>query len=147
MKGRRKGAVVSLLLALCLCLSGCGNTKIVLTTGLASDELFRIGEVSCGLPEALIYLLNQKGSYEEVYGIEMWEYDIGDMTMEDYLKNQVISELAQVKSMVLLAGEQEILLTEEETARAQKAAAEYFASLSPQEADVLKTDQEMVEAM
>lgn len=110
MRGRGKKKAVSLILAVCFLLAGCGNTKIVLTTGLASDELFRIGEVSCRLPEALVYLMNQKGTYESVYGIDMWEHAMGEETMEEYLKSQVLSELAQVKSMVLLAGEEEILL-------------------------------------
>lgn len=147
MSGRKRRRFLSLLLAAGLLLSGCENTKIVLTTGLASDELFRIGDVSCGLSEALIYLMNQKGSYEKVYGIEMWEHAFGDGTMEEYLKNQVISELAQVKSMVLLAGEQEVALTEAETVQASEAAEEYFASLRPEEAEALNVDQEAVRKM
>ena len=144
MRGRKRYRAASLLLVVCLLLSGCSNTKIVLTTGLASDELFRIGNVSCGLSEALIYLMNQKGAYENIYGIDMWEHAIGDGTMEEYLKSQVISELAQVKSMVLLAEEEEILLSEEERSQSAKAAAEYFASLNPEEAAALKTDQEAI---
>jgi len=147
MKHRKKYRAVCLLSALCLLLSGCENTRIVLTTGLASDELFRIGDVSCGLSEALVYLMNQKGSYENVYGIEMWEHALGDMTMEEYLKNQVISELAQVKSMVLLAEEQEIVLTEPELADVQQASEEYFASLSQNEVSALKVDQESIRKM
>ena len=147
MKNKKRCMAAGLLLAVGLLLAGCENTKIVLTTGLASDEVFRIGNVSCGLPEALIYLMNQKGSYEKVYGIEMWEHALGDMTMEEYLKNQVLSELAQVKSMVLLAGEQEITLTEAEAAQAEAAAAEYFSSLGQEEAAVLKVDQESISKM
>lgn len=148
MKFRHRIAAGMLAAVLCAgMLTGCENTKIVLTTGLASDEVFRIGNVSCGLPEALIYLMNQKGSYEKVYGIEMWEHALGDMTMEEYLKNQVLSELAQVKSMVLLAGEQEITLTEAEAAQAEAAAAEYFSSLEQEEAAVLKVDQESISKM
>lgn len=144
MRGRKRYRAASLLMAVCLLLSGCSNTKIVLTTGLASDELFRIGNVSCGLSEALIYLMNQKGAYENIYGIDMWEHAIGDGTLEEYLKSQVISELAQVKSMVLLAEEEEILLSEEERSRSAKAAAEYFASLSPEGTAALKADQEAI---
>lgn len=128
-------------------MTGCGNTKIVWTTGLASDELFRIGDVSCMLPEALVYLNNQKNQYENVYGIEMWEHDFGDMTLEDYLKNQIVSQLAQVKSMVLLANEQEIRLSEEETVLAGEAASEYFASLTETEIQILKVDQDVIQKM
>lgn len=137
-------------MALLLCasvLGGCGNTKIVLTTGMASDELFQIGDVSCKLSEALVYLVNEKNQYENIYGIEMWEHAIGDITMEEYLKNQVVSQLAQVKSMVLLAQEREIVLSEEETSLAGEAAAEYLSSLSQEELELLKVDQEEIRQM
>ena len=147
MRGRKRYRAAGLILAACFLLAGCGNTKIVFTTGLASDELFRIGEVSCRLPEGLVYLMNQKGTYENVYGIEMWDHVMGEETMEEYLKSQVLSELAQVKSMVLLADEEEILLSEDETAQAEEAAAEYFASLSQEEAAALKVDQEALAGM
>ena len=128
-------------------LTGCKDTKIVLTTGLASDELFRIGSVSCSLSEALVYLNNQKNQYENVYGIEMWEHDFGTITMEEYLKNQVVSQLAQVKSMVLLADEQEIGLSEEELGLSRAAAAEYLSSLSEGEKKLLKVDSEEIQKM
>lgn len=128
-------------------LVGCGNTKFVLTTGLASDELFRIGNVSCSLSEALVYLNNQKNQYENVYGIEMWDHDFGDITLEEYLKNQVVSQLAQVKSMVLLADEKEIALGEDEINAANEAAAEYMSSLNDEEISLLKVDQEEIRKM
>jgi len=128
-------------------LTGCKDTKIVLTTGLASDELFRIGSVSCSLSEALVYLNNQKNQYENVYGIEMWDHDFGTITMEEYLKNQVVSQLAQVKSMVLLADEQQIGLSEEELSLSRAAAAEYLSSLSEGEKKLLKVDPEEIQKM
>lgn len=147
MRGRAKTAAAVMAFLCAVLLGGCKNTKIVLTTGLASDELFRIGNVSCMLPEALVYLNNQKNQYENVYGIEMWEHDFGAMTLEDYLKNQVVSQLAQVKSMVLLAAEQGIVLSEDETEKARAAAAEYFSSLEDEEIRALKIDQDAVQKM
>lgn len=142
----RAAACLAVLLSASL-LTGCGSTKIVLTTGIAGDELFRIGKVFCSLSEAEIYLVNQKNQYENVYGIEMWNHDFGEMTIEEYLKNQVVSQLAQVKSMVLLAHEREITLDEEEISQAAQAAEEYFSSLSQEETDLLKTSQEEIQQM
>ncbi|MDO4261421.1 MAG: peptidylprolyl isomerase [Eubacteriales bacterium] len=127
--------------------SGCGNTRLVVTTGLAADELFRIGTESCRLSEALVYLINEKNQYETVYGIEMWDHKVGDVTLEEYLKDQVVSQLSQVKSMVLLAKEQEIALSEEETGQAARAAAQYYGSLTEEEIRALKTDQEQLQGM
>lgn len=148
MKFRHRIAAGMLAAVLCAgMLTGCENTKIVLTTGLASNELFRIGDVSCMLPEALVYLNNQKNQYENVYGIEMWERDFGDRTLEGYLKSQVVSQLAQVKSMVLLAGEQKIELSEDEKERAGEAARAYFSSLNEDEVRLLKTDEDGIKKM
>ncbi|HIS08101.1 MAG TPA: peptidylprolyl isomerase [Candidatus Choladocola avistercoris] len=142
MKNNYRCAAAVLAAVLGVSLGGCGNTRIVLTTGLAADELFRIGKVSCRISEALVYLNNQKNQYENVYGVEVWDHDFGGITLEEYLKNQVISQLAQVKSMVLLAGEQEITLSEEELSLAEQAAAEYFGTLSEEEIALLEADQE-----
>lgn len=147
MKKKNRYAAAVLAAVMGISLAGCGNTRIVLTTGLGADELFRIGKVSCRLPEALVYLNNQKNQYENIYGVEVWDHDFGGITLEEYLKNQVISQLAQVKSMVLLAEEQEISLSDEETASAEQAAADYYAALSEEELSLLKVDQEDLTGM
>ena len=146
MKKNRIYAAVCAVLCMALT-AGCGNTKIVLTTGLSGDELFKIGNVSCELSEGLVYLVNQKNQYENVYGIEMWDHNLGEITLEEYLKNQIISQLAQVKSMVLLADEKEIGLSESETELAREAASEYYASLEQSELEILKVDQEKIQKM
>lgn len=148
MRNKRRSALFCVTLLLCgSVLNGCGNTKFVVTTGIAADELFRIGSVRCKFSEAVVYLNNQKNQYENIYGIEMWNHDFGDMTLETYLKNQVISQLAQVKSMVLLAEEKEITLSEEEIQKAAEAAEVYFTSLSEKEVELLQTNQELIQKM
>lgn len=128
-------------------LTGCKNTKIVVTTGLGANDVFRIGSVSCTLPEALIYLNTQKNQYEEVYGIEMWDHAFGETTLEEYLKSQVLSQLAQMKSMVYLAKEQKITLTEGQKEQAAAAAAEYEASLTETEKELLQVTEEEIQKM
>lgn len=148
MKNRRKICCLGLAAVLTAgSLAGCGNTKIVVTTGLAPSELFCIGNVSCSMPEALVYLNNQKNQYENVYGIEMWDHALGDTTLEEYLKSQVLSQLAQMKSMVYLAEKWDIVLSEEDGQKAAKAASEYFASLSLEEAEALGVDENAVKSM
>ncbi|MCD8242116.1 MAG: peptidylprolyl isomerase, partial [Lachnospiraceae bacterium] len=50
-----------------------------------------------------------------------------------------------VKSMVYLAGQQEVVLPEENAALASEAAAEYYASLSAEEIETLGVDQELIQ--
>ena len=127
-------------LALCLaaCLSmgglvGCShfeNTEIVLTTGLTEKQLFKVGSSVCTLPEAMIYVADYQTQYESVYGVQMWEHDFGGITLEEYVKNIIVSQLASMKAITLLAKDYEVELTEAEKERVKKAAEEYYKSLS-----------------
>lgn len=115
-----------------------GNTtKVVLTTGFEEDEVFRIGNAVCNWTEAMVYLTNMQNQYEKVYGKQFWEKKIGDMTVEDKMKNIVLARIAQIKTMKLLAEEQNVSLTEEEKQTAAIAAETYFATLTDREKELL----------
>jgi len=144
----------SLLAALCAVtlvagvLSGCGaGRKVVLTTGMKKDEVFRIGDASCTLPEVMVYLTNMQNQYEAVYGEEIWNTKSGSASLEQEAKEQVLAELAQVKAMTLLAQQKEISLSQKEEERASAAAREYYASLNETERNALGVDEEMVKRM
>lgn len=144
----------SLLAALCAVtlvagvLSGCGaGRKVVLTTGMKKDEVFRIGDASCTLPEVMVYLTNMQNQYEAVYGEEIWNTKSGSASLEQEAKEQVLAELAQVKAMTLLAQHKEISLSQKEEERASAAAREYYASLNETERNALGVDEEMVKRM
>lgn len=129
-------------------LSGCGaGRKVVLTTGMKKDEVFRIGDASCTLPEVMVYLTNMQNQYEAVYGEEIWNTKSGSASLEQEAKEQVLAELAQVKAMTLLAQQKEISLSQKEEERASAAAREYYASLNETERNALGVDEEMVKRM
>ena len=48
--------------------SACGDDdskgKVIFTTGFGADELFRIGDISCTMPEYMLYLTNMQNEYE-----------------------------------------------------------------------------------
>lgn len=139
-----------LLFCLCLFLVGCGGekedgkTKIVLTTGFVEDEVFRIGESSCSLPEVMVYLTNMQNQYESIYGTQIWERKIGTETLEKKVKDVVLARLAQIKTMNLLAQQRGTTLSEEEEAAALEAAREYVASLNESEINAMEIDEEIV---
>lgn len=130
----KKLAVVSLLGILSMgTLTGCQNqTKVVFTTGLYGDQIFKIGSMTCTMPEAMIYLTTFYNQYEEIYGSEMWTYDFGGVTLEDHVKEVVLSKLAQIKVMNLMAKENDIVLTGEEEKKVEEAAAAYMETLDPE---------------
>lgn len=118
-------------------LTGCGlseNTKIVLTTGFGSDEVFRIEDSSCSLSEVMVYLVNMQNEYESSLGSEIWNISLDEnVSMEDRLKEKALSSIAQIKTMVLLAEINEVTLDESEIELATLAGSEYYASLNEDE--------------
>ncbi len=118
--------------------------KVVFTTGFEENELFRIGEVSCFLPEYMIYLTNMQNKYEEAFGEEVWNITFENAALEDNVKDIALAQIAQMKSVYLLAQKEEVELTEDEEAKLQKAAKEYFDSLSETEVKTMGVTQKEV---
>lgn len=139
-KNKLKKAMVCLMV-LSLTVTGltaCGNkgetdTKVVLTTGFHKDEVFRIEKMSCTLPEIMVYLTTTQNQYESVYGDKIWEADLNGVTLEENVKETVLANMAQVKTMNLLAKQHQVTLSGEETETAKKAAAAYYGSLNETE--------------
>lgn len=141
----------ALLTVLLLLLSGCMDSlkgsKVVLTTGFEKNEVFRIEDMSCTLPEAMVYLINTKNRYESVYGREIWNVSLDGVTLEENIKETVLAQLAQQKTMNLLARQNGVALSEEEEARVMQAAENYFQSLSEEEKSALQITVKDVEEL
>ena len=151
MRNRNRRMAAALLTVLLLLLSGCMDSlkgsKVVLTTGFEKNEVFRIEDMSCTLPEAMVYLINTKNRYESVYGREIWNVSLDDVTLEENIKETVLAQLAQQKTMNLLARQNGVALSEEEEARVMQAAETYFQSLSEEEKSALQITVKDVEEL
>lgn len=126
-----------LILFCCFFLTGCAginrDTKIVLTTGFTKDEVFRIESASCYKKEVMVYLTNLQSRYEEVYGPEIWQQERDGITLEESVKESVLAELAQIKTMNLMAEKYGISLSETEHDHVEEAAKAYYGSLTATE--------------
>lgn len=133
-----------------LFLCGCQDLsayQVVLTTGFRSDEVFRMEELSCTLPEAMVYLVNMRNRYESVYGKEIWDTDLNGVTLEENVKETVLAQLSRQKAMTLLAEQNGVSLTDEEIALAAFAADAYEASLTEEEKEMLMLKEDTVESL
>ena len=135
MKNIRKKIALICLLCFSFLLTGCkiGNKEVIVSNTLNNRQVFRIGNVSCGLKEAKVYLVNYQNIYGTAYGLDLWQHDFGDSSLENYVKNITMQELAQVVCLDQLAKEKEMELSEEEKEKTAQAAEEYFASLTEEE--------------
>ncbi|MCR5477400.1 MAG: peptidylprolyl isomerase [Lachnospiraceae bacterium] len=141
---------VLLAAALCICLlSGCGEdgAKVVLTSGFGKEDVFLVGDELCTLPEVMIYLTNIQNEYEQVYGTRIWEASFDGMTLEENIKEMVLAQIAQIKTMYLMARDAGITLSEGEEKLAAGAAKEYYASLTEKEVAALGITRELLEKM
>ena len=124
-----------------LLLTGCGSDsdskKVVLTTGFDKNEVFRIEEASCSKEEMQVYLTNIQNHYETVFGSQIWETNINGVSLEENVKDTALAKMAQIKAMTLLARKHNVTLTEEEWAKVEEAAAEYYQSLNETEIELM----------
>lgn len=128
-------------------LSGCGRTKVVLTTGFSKDQVFIIGDASCYLPEVMVYLTDVQYQYDYVYGSGIWNASLDGVTLESNVKDTVLAKIAQVKTMVLLAKSKGISLDEDEKEIAKSCAREYFSKLSQAQIEYLQITEEQLTLM
>lgn len=152
MKSRKNiSRFLLVLLFFLLSLSGCGkqeaDIKIVLTTGFKKNEIFRIETMSCTLPEIMVFLTNSQNQYESMYGKEIWETDLNGVTLEENVKETVLAQLAQIKTMNLLAASHGVVLEEEEQQLVKEAAAAYFQSLNDVEKESMQVTEEIIQGL
>ena len=127
------------------CKKNDADTKLVLTTGFRKNEIFRIETMSCTLPEVMVYLTNTQDQYESVYGKEIWKTDLNGVTLEENVKEMVLAQLAQIKTMNLLAQQHGVALSDAEKKAVKSAAAEYYASLNQAERESMDVTEETIE--
>lgn len=130
-------------------LTGCGekHTKIVLHTGFAKDEVFRVEQMNCTLPEVMVYLTTTQNRYEKVYGEQIWETSLDGMTLEENMKDMVLAQLSQIKAMNLLAEQEKLALSKEEEEKVSQAAKEFYENLTKEEVEVLDVDKECIKRL
>ena len=127
--------------------TACGKNSIIFMGRLSDTQVFRIGDNICTLPELKVYLTTAQKQYENVLGVDMWEQDFGGVTLEAYLKENILGQIAQIKSMTLLAEEYGVTLTEEEEKKVQKAANKYYSSLNEKEIEYMGVDEETIASL
>lgn len=145
----KRSKIIILVCIMMFLITGCSEkkTKIVLHTGFAKDEVFRVEEMSCSLSEMMVYLTTTQSRYEKVYGERIWETNLEGLTLEENMKDMVLAQLSQVKAMNLLAIQEQVELNEEEKSKVKEAANEFYETLSKEERKVLDADKDLIERL
>lgn len=147
---RLLGALLAIALA-ALTLGGCGrldgHSRVIFTTGFKADEVFRIGKISCTLPEFMVYLINTQNQYENVYGEQIWTVELEGVTLEENIKDNVLAKIAQIKTMYLMARDRKLELDETEQQRVEQSTETYYNSLTDREIEAMGVDRELIQQL
>ena len=112
-----------------------------MTRGFGKDELFRIGNTQCLLPEYNVFLLNLQKHCERTFGHEVWEGAQGE-ELKEAIEQRALSEASRLKVMLLLAVQDNIMLTDAEENLADEAETEYYEGLSAEEKEYLGIEED-----
>ena len=134
-------AVLPVIFIICsLLLSGCGK-RLVMTRGFEKDELFRVGNTRCLISEYNVFLLNLQKHCERTFGHGVWEGSEGGELRES-IEQRALSEDSRLKVMLLLAVQDNIMLTDSEESLADEAETEYYQGLSAAEKEYLGIEED-----
>jgi len=122
---------------MCACGESEPKKHVVITTGFGEDEVFKIGDAKCTLPEVMLYITNLQKQYEKVYGDEIWNTRIDGVSLEDNVKEIALARISQVKAVSLMARERGIELSEDEKKAVDKVTNIYYSSLEKNEIEAM----------
>lgn len=131
-KKRIPALLLVLILGIGLLFTGCsiGDRQVYFASKSGGHTVFKIGRMACSREEAKVYLANYKNLYGKIYDTDLWSEDYDTKTMEESIKDAVISHLTKVYSLDMYAQTKEIELSEEEKDKVTQAAETYYKSLN-----------------
>jgi foldase protein PrsA len=110
------------------------NGKIIyISTGMKKTEFCKVGSLTADMCEADILLSDARREYENIFGEDVWNQSIGDVTFNDYVKEQVKAKLERIYCMNLLAQEKGTALSRTQKEGISNAVDAYYATLTSQQ--------------
>ncbi len=136
---RRHFRYFVVLLCFMLLLSACtySGKEVYISDDLTDERLFTIGDETCSMKEARVYLLNTKNIYGQLQGQNLLGEGFDATFMADSIKDATIGHLTRVYCMLQVGSKEEMTLSDQDKALAAQCANEYIRGLSVQESSYL----------
>lgn len=128
--------------------SGCtiGNIQFVFGEAANREIVFDMGSYGdCDKQKATVYLLIAKAEYEAIFGEDVWQMQIEGLSMEEFVKNNTLSELLQRESMSALAENEGIELSKKQLEAVSDAAEELYDSVDEEKLSKLEITKQDIE--
>lgn len=124
--------IIILMLALMLC--GC----------MGSEYVIKIGNDKISRGEYLVYLMEQKKSFEAQGGSDIWEADFDGVSAEEVAKQNAVNTLVMVKTAVKQTKELGITLNNEDRKNIESQTNELMKEFKAEDLDNLDLDKEKI---
>ncbi len=140
-------AVVVVVLLVGLYIKFFNGSIIYISTGYGKDGLFKVdNNIAYGM-EAKILLADYKAEYEKVFGEDIWNQKVGDVSFSEYAKEQIKEKLIRVHTMNLMAKEKGVVLSRAQSDAVEDAVDEYMAALSEEQIKNMNVSKAKLEEM
>lgn len=108
--------------------------------------IMAVGNEKVSLREVMFYVYYLQKQYESGFGTDLWNYQMNEeKTVEDYMKEQIVQEITEVKVISDKAEKEGYTLSAEEENEARTKAAEFLKSVSEKKQKEYGFTQEMIE--
>ncbi|WP_296115484.1 peptidyl-prolyl cis-trans isomerase [uncultured Eubacterium sp.] len=141
---RKKAGALAVVLVCSTFLGACSSPL----AAIISKPVFKVGSESCSQEDAKAILMNYQKEYSNLYGIDMWEHDYGqEQSLEEYIKNLTLAQMAQVYTLDVIASEKEVTLSEDEQKKVSEAAKTYRDGLDDTEREYIGLSEKQTEKL
>ncbi len=123
-----------LLLLTVFLLTGCGTGGYVV----------KIGNDKIGRGEYMVYLKEQKKSFEQQGGTDIWQADFDGVSAEEVAKQNAVNSILMVKTAVKEAPSLNIEVTEEDKASIEEQTDSLMTEFTPEELEALDLDRDEI---
>ncbi len=136
MKKNKIKLILNIVLALMLAVNliGCSG-KMYFTTGLSNDQLLKVSGNVVPMSIGKLVLAAEEYGYTNLLAGGLWDIEYLGESLEDNLKNTVKMQLAELKTISMLAKEKNITLSAGEKEKINNAAGEFYNILTEEEKD------------
>lgn len=109
-------------------------------SGCNSDYVVKVGKNKISRGEYLVYLMEQKNSFEEQGGSDIWEADFDGVSAEEIAKQNALNSIVVVKTAVAKTKELGIELSSEDVAKIDEKTDEMLKDFSADDLKNLELD-------
>lgn len=117
---------------------------IVSDNPLVGETVLTVDGEKVSYSEAILYLKYIQTYYENIFGSTIWDYDLGNKTIGDLAKQDVIDTITERKISKKQWNKYDVLITEEDEMNIKKDSSDYLKNLTKNDMDYYGITEEIV---